>query len=417
MRVCLVSREFLPFYGAGIGAYALAMARAWARGGAGHETHVLTGRHAGVMEDGPRLCPGVVFHTVEPEGDGYDFERYARGVSRAVASMHAERPFDLIEFPDYWAEGFHAIRERRERGAFAGAVLAVRAHTPTEFARRLNGERTGWFAGRGVRTLMKMEWEAIAGADLLVSPTRSLLEWSVRAIERGEGAARKVRTRHAGQVRAVVPYAFDMAWAQGGQKQQATGGGPIVLYFGRLERRKGVELLVDAAGRLLGRGGDARFVFIGGDTMTGPRGVSMKEHLARRVAALGAGVSARIEFQPARPRAELAEAIGAATACCFPSVWENFPNTCLEAMALGAAVVGSDAGGMAEIIEDGVSGVLFRSGDVDSLVAAIERVLGDKGLSERIGAAAPGRVEELCAPGRVVREMERVVHGARPCRG
>ncbi len=68
MRICLVSHEFAPFHGAGIGTYASLMAAAWA--GAGHEVHVLTGAHPGVLEDGPRMRPGVRFHMVDPGAPG-----------------------------------------------------------------------------------------------------------------------------------------------------------------------------------------------------------------------------------------------------------------------------------------------------------------------------------------------------------
>jgi hypothetical protein len=78
----------------------------------------------------------VVFHTVSPalaEDDAaecrYDFQRYGIRVLRALERLHAESPFGLIEFPDYWAEGHAAIRARREAGVLDGARLVVRLHT------------------------------------------------------------------------------------------------------------------------------------------------------------------------------------------------------------------------------------------------------------------------------------------------
>src|SRR5688572_21346668 len=131
MRICLVTREFAPFWGAGIGTYAANMARAWRE--AGHEVHVVCPPHEGVLSRGPELYPGVRFHTVQPAlsaedeaGCRYEFERYGMRVLRRLEGLHGQNPFDLIEFPDYWAEGHAAIRARREDGALPGAKLVVR---------------------------------------------------------------------------------------------------------------------------------------------------------------------------------------------------------------------------------------------------------------------------------------------------
>jgi glycosyltransferase involved in cell wall biosynthesis len=77
----------------------------------------------------------------------------------------------------------------------------------------------------------------------------------------------------------------------------------------------------------------------------------------------------------------------------LPSLWENCPYSCLEAMAAGVAIVSSDQGGMPELVEDGVTGLLARSGDAASYVAALERVIDDGALRERLGAAARRRIE------------------------
>lgn len=99
--------------------------------------------------------------------------------------------------------------------------------------------------------------------------------------------------------------------------------------------------------------------------------------------------------------------------CCFPSVWENFPNACLEAMSLGAPVVGSDSGGMSEIIEDGISGVLFKSGDATSLASALSGLLTSEALRKRISAEAPQRIAALCSPTTVVNQTIGAIDAAR----
>jgi len=78
----------------------------------------------------------------------------------------------------------------------------------------------------------------------------------------------------------------------------------------------------------------------------------------------------------------------------LPSVWENCPYSCLEAMAARCAVVASDQGGVPELIEDGVNGLLASTEDSASFIRCLERYLDDKPLRERSGAAARRTVEE-----------------------
>ncbi len=459
----------MPYWGAGIGAYAASMARAWAA--AGHEVHLLTADHESLRAEGLKKAagrfPGVTLHVcgaLQSESDRdscvMPVHKRAMTVFRTLDRLHLERAFDYIEFPDYFAEGYFSLRARHEQGKFLGdgsgadgagslwgvgggaggggggaAVLGVRLHTPTVLARELNLESN---ASDEVATLEKMEASAIRDADLVISPTRALLEWTREHLEIAPGA-----------ITDVVPYPFDsstrreMGGERAGAVQASTTAGPAlpplkhegqegegkiepvrtVLYFGRIEKRKGVENLIDAGRRLVDTGTSVRFVLIGGDTQTGPgasesgaggggggAGTSMVTHLRSRVINMKAG---RFVFEPARSRAALGDAIRAADVVCLPSLWENFPNACVEAMALGACVVGSDKGGMGEIIRDGVDGFLFDGGNTSNLGEVLKRVLADPQAREAVRSQAPKRIAELCDPARIVRKTVHAVERAR----
>ncbi|MCC6661744.1 MAG: glycosyltransferase family 4 protein [Phycisphaerales bacterium] len=414
MRVCLVTREFSPFWGAGIGTYAAAMARAWAEGG-GHEVHVLTAPHKGLETNAPRLYPGVTFHTLRPIAASeaaqcrYPFHQFALQVFRTFDALHEEHLFEYVEFPDYWGEGYFVLRAKRLGGRYGGLVMGVRLHTPSRLCRELNQSPA---LNDAQATLEHMEEESIRWADLALSPSRALLDWT----EANVGLDKDME-------RGVVVYPFDaqgFARAAGGMVAQPVGPGPgeraarnppVVLYFGRLERRKGVETLIDAGRRLVGQATPVQLRLIGGDTDSGPGAVSMQKHLKSMLHNLR---PEHFVFEPPRAREALGDAVRRASVVCLPSLWENFPNACLEAMALGACVVASDTGGMSEIVEDGVSGVLFHGGNATNLAATLRRVLADPDLRARCGRSAPGRVARLCNPEEVLKATFRAI---RKCQG
>lgn len=89
-----------------------------------------------------------------------------------------------------------------------------------------------------------------------------------------------------------------------------------------------------------------------------------------------------------------------ATAVVIPSLWENFPNTCIEAMALGKVVVASKSGGQAEMVgDDGVAGLLFSHDEAGNLEASLKQALSlDEKERRRMGQEASRRIGELCNP-------------------
>ena len=95
-----------------------------------------------------------------------------------------------------------------------------------------------------------------------------------------------------------------------------------------------------------------------------------------------------------------------------PSWWEGLPGAVLEAMAHGLAVVGTPAGGMAEIVEDGLTGYLVPIGDVAALGAALTELLMDREKSQRMGLAGRERVRERYTVERMVADYEALFDSA-----
>jgi glycosyltransferase involved in cell wall biosynthesis len=163
-------------------------------------------------------------------------------------------------------------------------------------------------------------------------------------------------------------------------------GDPAVLCVGRLCELKGQRDLLDAIARLRESHPRLRAVFAGTD----PEGGAYEAFLRRRADQLG--LSERVIF--AGHRDDVPALLAATNMLVLPSHHEGMPMIILEAMANGRPVVATCVGGIPELIEDRVSGLLVPPGDVESLANAIARVLEDTQFAVDIAANARARATE-----------------------
>ncbi|HSP72133.1 MAG TPA: glycosyltransferase, partial [Gaiellaceae bacterium] len=113
----------------------------------------------------------------------------------------------------------------------------------------------------------------------------------------------------------------------------------------------------------------------------------------------------RVRFLGAQPRERVVELFHAADATILSSSWENFPHTVVEALAVGTPVLAMEAGGVAEVVRDGVNGLLVPAGDTAALAGAVRRYFSDADLRDRLRGAAAASVERY-APDAVFGELE-----------
>ncbi len=184
------------------------------------------------------------------------------------------------------------------------------------------------------------------------------------------------------------------------------GTGPV-LFVGRLVERKGVAHLIEAIARL-GRGDEGARLEIVGD---GPERPGL-EALAGRL-----GVASRVVFRGKIPPDELQASYARAAVCVLPSVLDARGDTeglgvvLLEAMNHGTPVIASRVGGIPDIVEDGVSGLLVPPGDADALAAAVRRLRDDPVLARRLGEAGRRRLRERFSWPAIVRRWLDVYTG------
>jgi N-acetyl-alpha-D-glucosaminyl L-malate synthase BshA len=122
--------------------------------------------------------------------------------------------------------------------------------------------------------------------------------------------------------------------------------------------------------------------------------------LARRL-----GVSDRVRFLGRQDQIEDITAV--ADLYLLPSELESFGLSALEAMACGVPVIGSDAGGLPEVVKDGETGFLLPVGDVEGMAARAIEILRDQERHREMGRAGRRRAEELFSAERVVPQYER----------
>lgn len=165
-------------------------------------------------------------------------------------------------------------------------------------------------------------------------------------------------------------------------------GAPLVGIAARLQRWKGIHVLLDAMRSILERHPEARLVVVGGSWPLEPGHEGELRAQSKRL-----GLADRVIF--AGHRTDVANCMAAFDVAVHASDREPFGMVIVEAMALGRPVVAAAEGGPREIVTDGVDGLLVPHGDVGGLAFAVNRLLGDPVLAARLGAAARERAADF----------------------
>jgi glycogen(starch) synthase len=382
MRICLVSREFPPeTHVGGIGTYTHKTSAALAR--MGHEVHVVTSARKPATD---YMDDGVLVHRMhEPADRGYMPPTLAHALAVAAAIDRIPGRLDIVQACEWSGEAlWYAIRPSRQ------APLVTRLATPLFVVRRLNESKPSRSLRRGL-LLGAMERVQTLRSDGIISPTRALAEivcggWNI--------APARVT---------VVPTGADpeLAASQSAAPlPEALRGREYLLYFGRLERRKGVHILGAALPAVLDAHPSLHAVFVGDDMTLDGRPM---QDIIRACAGVHAD---RLIFLPRVPQPDLIPIIRGARLVVLPSLWENLANTCLEAMQLGRPVVATWGCGFEEVIEDGVSGFLARPGDAEALALRMLAALNDVVTLQRVAKAAERRASEFSLEAMVERLVE-----------
>jgi glycosyltransferase involved in cell wall biosynthesis len=306
----------------------------------------------------------AVLTTSYPRSPG---DAAGRFVADAVAHLRERIDVDVVSPQDFRHFGIaygHGIAGNIRARPWLALLVPAMLWNYVRAARAVDADLlhahwlpSGWVAARTGRPFVLQVW----GTDLELARrapflTRQILRRARLVIAASRELAEAARRLGAAEVR-VIPSGVDLPPEVGEEAEP-----PEVLYAGRLSAEKGVLELVAAA--------DGMNLVVAGD---GP--------LRARVRGARGFV----------PHDELQGLYARAAVVACPSRREGFGVACLEAMAHGRPVVAGDVGGLRDLVVDGETGYLVPPRDVGALRTALERLLDDRELRRRLGAAGRER--------------------------
>ena len=373
MKVCFVSRRYFPAI-SGMSVYAHNLNHELVA--AGHDVTMISqyrddafGR--GVYGGGPPPpVPGVRVIGLEARGEAAsgDWERDIDEIVDVIAAEHARENFDVLHaqygYPTGWA-----------------VLLATKKLGVPNMVSIQGGD--GHWVGSCCETHRLAMTRVLDHAGAAVIGCRSFADEVCERL--GTDPSRLT----------IVPGAVDTARFTPPAVPPDNGDAPVLLYHGRVDRRKGVLDTIEALRRLRDEGHRFRFVLSGIGPDLEPATALLRE----------TGFDALTTLSGAAAYADAPAVYHGADIFLSPTYAEGFSNTILEAMASGLAIVSCHAVGVQDCLRDGENGLMVQPGDIGALTAATRRLLTDRALRARLAAAALAECRAVYAWPHVARQI------------
>ncbi|MGA2775587.1 MAG: glycosyltransferase [Candidatus Omnitrophota bacterium] len=378
LSICLVSREYPPDTAwGGIGTYSYNLAQGLAA--AGQNVHVIC---QGLDVDKEYEDNGVYVHQVAHKTN-FPFKgifrefllrwEYSQSIYDKLKEVIKKHHIDIIEAPNLSAEGFIYSLHKK-------TPLVTRLHT--HFSEVINF--LSWEKTMDRRLSCWLENAGIARSDLVICSTNAHARFVAHEVG--------IPLEKIG----IVPLGIPLPDLNGHVKYNAE---PTVLFVGRLEKRKGVHILIQAIPYAVNKFPNARFIIVGRDSFIDDASVSFSgdaKHSFKKqlIAMLPEYCRKNVEFVGYVPPEDLSRYYRECDVFVAPSLYESFGLIYVEAMSYAKPVIGCGVGGVPEVIKDGVTGVLVPPADIEKLANAIIYLLEDKSRAEIMGKSARRHVED-----------------------
>jgi glycosyltransferase involved in cell wall biosynthesis len=279
-----------------------------------------------------------------------EFEN-ALTLARVVSAINQREGLDLIELSEVFATP----------GLMGGVPYVIRLHSAAWTWRKM--EQVPSSLSDSLE--MRLEGYALRRASSISSPCAMLASYIRTTCRLG---SRPIE---------IIPYPVDTRrFAPSAENSRL----PLVLFVGRVEKRKGADVLMQAMPRVWEKYPECEFVFAG--------------RVCDDCKADAAAMPPRTKFLGMQPHGELIAWYQRAAIFAAPALWDNSPNTIYEAMACGTSVIASRVGGIPELVDEGVTGLLVPPSSPGELAEAIITLLGNDQKRERMGRRAREKVVE-----------------------
>jgi glycosyltransferase involved in cell wall biosynthesis len=359
MNIAFITPEFVtePSYSGGLANYLGRVTVALAE--QGHSVHVFTRSTQNEQIE----FQGVTVHRVVPLWDRrmildhvdplvpkvfynpYQDLKAAWCLRQRWQKVHQDVSFDIVQVANVMAVG-----------------LFFRGQKCPPVVTRMSSYRPFWDTAAGIEVTsgVKLRWFmerlAVTGTQHLYAPTYFV----AGQVQKGYDIP------HVDVIE--TPFFVEEAHGDTSIFDEHAQGKPYLLFFGRMTQMKGVHILAQALPDLLAKFEDMHVFFIGGHGPS-PDHRPMPDYIQDQIR----GYEDRVTVLASMRHDKLYPFIKNAKAIVLPSLIDNLPNTCLEAMGLGKVVVATSGSCFEQVIEPGVSGILVTPNDVAALAEGIAK--------------------------------------------
>lgn len=361
MNICIVTQQYKNVI-SGVGLHANNLTRSLLKDG--HTITLLLPEDQAPQD----AVPGMTVVTVKKPGFSQSQARWlplSFSFNTALRKLESQVNFDLIHFTDARESFF--CKTRAPMLGHVNDTYSAELKTPLNYKKNYPDWLLRWLYYSAVHFLESRKLQRL---KIVVANSQFTANTIARTYPK---AASKVR---------LCYKSVDVdRYRKIAEHREATPPDPdkqVILFVGSNMHRKGVPDLIKAAPRVIMEHPETKFVIVGND-----QSVLQLEGLCA-----GLGVSCNFEFAGWRSQADLLGYYQQATIFVMPSLTEALGVTFLEAMAAGVPVIGTNVGGIPEIVQNGINGLLVPVESPSSLTKAINRLLSDDQLRKNLAENA-----------------------------
>ena len=295
------------------------------------------------------------------------WKKQSEALNQKLAARHAEVKFDIAHYAHLGGVALYRINE---------LPTVIRLSSST----RLCHEHGGY--GEDYQRMLKqeqIEFEALRKADGVFGPSHMIAGIVGKEVDR--------------EIEIIeTPFSRKSVTEDESLYREKLDGKRYLLFFGSIGRLKGAHTLARIMAPLLREFPELHFVFIGKQLPDGPDHRPMMEVIKEEAAE----TKDRVIHLGKLPHAQLFPVLRNSEGAVLPSLIDNFPNTCIEAMAYGKLVIGTNGNGFEQLIDHGESGFLVDVDHEEQLLQACRDLLNlESSRKEAMSANALARVERL----------------------